>query len=227
MKIRTALLSVANKDGIVEFARELRALGFTSMASGGTGEYLQASDDALKERIKEIKAGCEKHELPGHECREVENLASSLVNSMKVESLTGVPPALGHQVVTLHHKIHGGLMATPAMLNELQEAPIFGRWIDLVYVGLYPMEAMIATPGATPEMVREKTDIGGPALLRSASKGRRIVLCKPGQCEEVLAWLHAGEPDSERFRLKLAAAAERHVADYVTASARYLESLAE
>jgi phosphoribosylaminoimidazolecarboxamide formyltransferase / IMP cyclohydrolase len=128
---------------------------------------------------------------------------------------------LGHRVVTLSREIHAGLLARdiPEDTEELKKlgVPVF----DLVCIDLYPLAAEIAKPGATAESVIEKTDIGGPALLRSAAKGRRIVICLPQQRAEVLRWLEEGEPHPKEFRQALAARAEAVVADYGLASARF------
>src|SRR3989344_2240264 len=81
------------------------------------------------------------------------------------------PPMLGHRVVTLSRELHAGLLSTEADAAELEKLGV--PRIDLVYVTLYPLEKTIADPKATPDDVLEKTDIGGPTLLRAAAKGRR------------------------------------------------------
>lgn len=139
-----------------------------------------------------------------------------------IASLAGVP-ILGHRVVTLSRKVYAALLATPADSQELENMGI--RPFGLVYVTLYPLEKTIADSHATPEEVLEKTDIGGPTLLRAAAKGRRFALSNPSQIEMLEKWLEDGEKQSEKdpLVLKLAAAAERRVADYVEASAQYWE----
>jgi phosphoribosylaminoimidazolecarboxamide formyltransferase/IMP cyclohydrolase len=124
-------------------------------------------------------------------------------------------------VVTLSREVHAGLLAQPtkADLKELETLGI--PFIDLVCVDLYPLAEEIAKPGATMESVIEKTDIGGPTMLRSAAKGRRIVVSQPKQRNQVLDWLKDGEPDSKNFLDKLAADAEAVIADYCLDSARY------
>lgn len=42
--MKRALISVSNKDGIVEFAKELDALGFEILSTGGTAKLLRAND---------------------------------------------------------------------------------------------------------------------------------------------------------------------------------------
>ncbi len=133
------------------------------------------------------------------------------------------PPILGHRVVTLSREIHAALLAaTKEDFEELKRLGI--EPIDLVYVTLYPLEKTRADPAATESEVIEKTDIGGPTLLRSAAKARRIVLSSPEQLDEFEKRLKSGTTVDEKYRAELAAAAERRVADYVDASARYWES---
>jgi phosphoribosylaminoimidazolecarboxamide formyltransferase/IMP cyclohydrolase len=132
-------------------------------------------------------------------------------------------PILGHRVVTLSRELHAGLLATAADQAELDKLGV--PRIDLVYVTLYPLEKTIADPAATPDDVLEKTDIGGPTLLRAAAKGRRLALSDPSQIALVESFVSDGELEDERERLAvhLAAAAERRVAEYVAASASYWE----
>ena len=135
-------------------------------------------------------------------------------------------PILGHRVVTLSRELHAGLLSTDADEAELQNLGV--PRIDLVYVTLYPLEQTIADPSASVANVIEKTDIGGPTLLRSAAKGRRLALSSPAQLDALEAWLKGGEDKNEEAKLvtKFAAAAERRVADYVSTSASYWEKQA-
>lgn len=135
------------------------------------------------------------------------------------------PPILGHRVVTLSREIYAGLLAaTEKDFAELERLNIPN--IDLVYVNLYPLEKEITNPQATPESVLEKTDIGGPTLLRAAAKGQRLALSNPKQIDILESWLKKGSPESEReqITLKFAAEAEKRVADYISASAIYWEN---
>ena len=148
-------------------------------------------------------------------------LADAGIDTTDVATLVGGAAILGHRVVTLSREVHAGLLARPVP-EDLAELDALGvPFIDLVCVDLYPLTDEIARSGATTESVIEKTDIGGPTMLRSAAKGRRVVVSLPEQRAEVLAWLAAGEPDAEAFRNDLAARAEAVIADYCLASARY------
>lgn len=182
--MKDALISVYNKDGIVEFAKELEALGFRIIASPGTAKVLE---DA--------------------------GLFVISTAAMVGEAI------LEHRVVTLSRKFHAGLLAKSGHRDLLDDIGI--PWIDLVCVDLYPLENEIAKPNATQESVLEQTDIGGVALLRSAAKGRRIVICNPADRMRVINWLKAGQPDRENFLAELAAKAEYTVSNYSLVSARY------
>lgn len=137
-----------------------------------------------------------------------------------VASLVGGGAILGHRVVTLSREVHAGLLARdiPEDLKELADLSI--PFIDLVCVDLYPLEEEIAKEGSTRESVIEKTDIGGPTMIRSAAKGGRVVICDPKDRMRVLEWLRAGGSD-EAFVKELAAKGEYTVAGYCLASARY------
>src|SRR4030042_7172780 len=80
---------------------------------------------------------------------------------------------LGHRVVTLSREVHAGLLATDEQLDELTNRLGLPR-LDLVCVDLYPLKKEIAKEGSTRESVTEMTDIGGPTMLRSGAKGRRV-----------------------------------------------------
>src|SRR5437867_3848895 len=71
-----------------------------------------------------------------------------------VAEISGQPAVLGHRVVTLVPHIHGGLMALPEMLEELERLGY--PWIDLCCVDLYPLKDEINKPGSTRESVIEK-----------------------------------------------------------------------
>ncbi len=188
---KCALLSVYDKTGIVEFARELIMLGYDILSSGGTAKTLREHG----------------------------------VTVTDVAEISGLKPILDHRVVTLTPQVHGGLLAKtedPKHLAELES--IGGRIIDLVCVDLYPLEAEIARAGATRESVIEKTDIGGPTMLSSAAKGRRIVVSDAADRNSVLGWLKEGQPDREEYLTLLAAKADAVVARYRLASARYQSS---
>lgn len=185
---KNALISVYNKEGIVEFAEGLHELDWNIYSSGGTAK----------------------------------KIAEEGVPVTDVAELVGGDAILGHRVVTLSREVHAGLLADrsdPAQLKELDELDI--PLIDLVCVDMYPLNQAIAD-GKNEDEILETTDVGGPTMLHSAAKGRRIVLSNAEQREPVLEWLENGRPNEVEFRRILAASAEAAVADYVGSSADFL-----
>jgi len=87
-----------------------------------------------------------------------------------VSEATGFPEMMDGRVKTLHPVIHGGLLAIRdnaehAAAMKAHDIPP----IDLVAINLYPFETTVAK-GADFETCIENIDIGGPALIRGASK---------------------------------------------------------
>ncbi|MEA5514760.1 bifunctional phosphoribosylaminoimidazolecarboxamide formyltransferase/IMP cyclohydrolase [Nodularia sp. UHCC 0506] len=144
----------------------------------------------------------------------------------KVSDYTGSPEILGGRVKTLHPRIHGGILARrdiPQHLTDLENNQI--RPIDLVVVNLYPFEETIAKPGVTLSEAVEQIDIGGPAMLRAASKNfaHLTVLCDPAQYEEYLQELGQNNGSASlEFRQKCALKGFSHTASYDQAIAAYL-----
>ena len=94
-------------------------------------------------------------------------IADAGVPVTDVAELTGLPAILGHRVVTLHPKIHGGILADPTDAEHVADMEHHGiEPIDLVVVNLYPFSS-------DPSI--ELIDIGGPAMVRAAAKNHAHV----------------------------------------------------
>jgi phosphoribosylaminoimidazolecarboxamide formyltransferase/IMP cyclohydrolase len=144
-----------------------------------------------------------------------------------VSELTHFPEMMDGRVKTLHPAVHGGLLAVrdnSAHVAAMKEHNILP--IDLLCVNLYPFQQTVAKPGVSFEEAIENIDIGGPAMIRSASKNHRFVLVvtSPDRYEKVLGDLrkHAGSSCSQH-RLKQAQHAFAHTAAYDAAIAEYLK----
>src|SRR3954452_11881218 len=132
-KITRALLSVYDKTGIVEFARELHTRGIELVSSGGTAKAI----------------------------------ADAGIPVTAVDDITGVPPILDHRVVTLHPKIHGGILADRSKASHDDDMATYGiQPFDVVVSNLYPFAQ---DPGI------ETIDVGGPAMVRAAAKNHAFV----------------------------------------------------
>ncbi|TSC76872.1 MAG: phosphoribosylaminoimidazolecarboxamide formyltransferase / IMP cyclohydrolase [Parcubacteria group bacterium Gr01-1014_31] len=137
-----------------------------------------------------------------------------------VAELVGGGPILGHRVVTLSREVHAGLLSRDIDIAELEALGI--PHIDLACIDFYPLGMEMTRPGSTLESVTEQTDIGGPTLLRSAAKGRRLVIGDPADRAMVLQWLRDGTANDPAKLRWLAAKAEFIVARYALLSASYL-----
>jgi len=172
--VSTALLSVYDKSGIVEFAESLHELGWSLVSSGGTARAI----------------------------------ADAGIPVTDVAELTGLPAILGHRVVTLHPKIHGGILADPTDAEHVADMALHGiEPIDLVVVNLYPFSS---DPGIG------LIDIGGPAMVRAAAKNHANVgvLVDPADYQPVLDELRAGGVLTDATRRRLARTAFAHTASY-------------
>lgn len=144
------------------------------------------------------------------------------VSVLDVAEIVG-PPILGHKVVTLSREIHAALLAddTPEEQAELDRIDV--PRIDLLYVNLYPLEQEAKNPARTLASILGKTDIGGPTMLRSAAKGRRIVLHSQSQFQYALGHLarrqDTTEEDWRKFIAGLVFNVEMEVSRYCSISA--------
>ena len=92
-----------------------------------------------------------------------------------VSEYTGFPEMLDGRVKTLHPLVHGGLLGIRGNAEHEAAMAQHGiQTIDLLVVNLYPFESTVAK-GADFETCIENIDIGGPALIRGASKNHNDV----------------------------------------------------
>src|ERR1700690_3183457 len=97
-------------------------------------------------------------------------LSDAGLNVLDVSDLTGFPEMMDGRVKTLHPAVHGGLLAirdNAAHTDAMRANNI--RPIDLLVVNLYPFEATTARGDDFADCI-ENIDIGGPAMIRAASK---------------------------------------------------------
>lgn len=125
-----------------------------------------------------------------------------------VSEYTGSPEMLDGRVKTLHPRIHGGLLSRRDNPKDMEEIKKHGiETIDMVVVNLYPFEETISKPGVTFAEAIENIDIGGPTMLRSASKNFQdvAVVVDPSDYEKVLEEMKNLNGDlSYKTRLELA-----------------------
>ncbi|HQU92047.1 MAG TPA: bifunctional phosphoribosylaminoimidazolecarboxamide formyltransferase/IMP cyclohydrolase [Pyrinomonadaceae bacterium] len=143
-----------------------------------------------------------------------------------VSAVTGFPEMMDGRVKTLHPKIHGAFLALRdneehiASMNQHGIEPI-----DLVVINLYPFEQTIAKDGVSLEEAVENIDIGGPAMIRSASKNWRsvAVVTDPRLYCGIVEELQSNDGSlSLQTRQRLAALAYTRTASYDLAISSYL-----
>lgn len=196
-KVKRALLSVSDKTGIVEFAKELSSLGIEILSTGGTAKTLKGAGLRVKD----------------------------------VSEYTKFPEMLGGRLKTLHPKIHGGLLwrrDDPKDEQEIKANKI--ESIDMVVVNLYPFEQTVSKADVTFDEAIENIDIGGPTMLRAASKNFRdvIVIVDPDDYGKIINELKTRDGEaSYDTKFYLAKKVFSHTARYDTLISNYLSRYGE
>jgi phosphoribosylaminoimidazolecarboxamide formyltransferase/IMP cyclohydrolase len=149
-------------------------------------------------------------------------LAALGIPVTRVEDLTGFPECLDGRVKTLHPRVHAGLLAdTSNAAHVAQLADLDVEPFQLLVSNLYPFQATVASGASAQECV-EQIDIGGPAMIRAASKNHAsvAVITDPARYPDALAALRAGGFTVDQRRA-LAGQAFAHTAAYDLAVATW------
>lgn len=142
-----------------------------------------------------------------------------------VSEVTGFPEMMDGRVKTLHPNVHGALLALRDDDEHLLAMAAHGiEPIDLLIVNLYPFEETVAK-GADHATCIENIDIGGPAMIRAASKNHKFVtvLTDPSDYQPFLDQMAAHDGATTlAFRQKMALSAYAKTAAYDTAVSAWL-----
>lgn len=195
--IKRALISVSDKRGVVDFAKDLTAAGVEILSTGGTAKSLRDAGIAVVE----------------------------------VSDYTGFPEMLDGRLKTLHPKIHGGLLSRRGNPKDMEDIEKHGiQPIDMVVVNLYPFEQTVSRANVTFEEAIENIDIGGPTMLRAASKNYQdvAVVVDPDDYTKIVDEMKSSKGElSKETRLNLAKKVFAHTARYDTLIADYLAGVTE
>ncbi|CAN5727495.1 bifunctional phosphoribosylaminoimidazolecarboxamide formyltransferase/IMP cyclohydrolase [soil metagenome] len=148
------------------------------------------------------------------------------IDVTEVADVTGFPEMMDGRVKTLHPKIHGAFLAlrdNEEHVASMQEHGI--EPIDLVVINLYPFEETVSKDGVSIEDAVENIDIGGPAMIRSASKNWRdvAVVTDPRLYDGIIDEMNANDCSlSLETRQRMAALAFTRTASYDLAISSYL-----
>jgi len=191
----TALLSVSDKTGIVEFAQELENLGWDVISSGGTAKTLKD------------------HLLACTEISEVTGFPEILDGRVKT-----LNPKIHGGILAIREKKDHLSQLKKYGINAIDIVAVslypFEETINKIPK---PLDKKIN------QDVIENIDIGGVALLRAAAKNYKdvLVICDPSDYATVIEKLKSKSVDEE-FKLTLASKAFRHTAYYDALISNYL-----
>ncbi|MBN1823231.1 MAG: bifunctional phosphoribosylaminoimidazolecarboxamide formyltransferase/IMP cyclohydrolase [Endomicrobiales bacterium] len=195
MRLKRALISVSDKTGITEFAKELASLGIEIVSSGGTSRTLSEN---------------------GVPCREISEITGfPEILDGRVKTLN--PKVHGGILSVRDNKDH------EEELKKHGIEPIDIVAVNLYPFEKTAEKHAKTKGGKVHEDVIENIDIGGVALIRAAAKNFNdvLVVCDSSDYKKVTAALKSGDVPYE-FRAELAAKAFRHTAYYDSVISGYL-----
>tara|TARA_B100000700_G_scaffold331676_1_gene466914 strand:- start:2639 stop:4207 length:1569 start_codon:yes stop_codon:yes gene_type:complete len=146
-----------------------------------------------------------------------------------VSDITGFPEMLDGRVKTLHPKIHAGILAireNPQHKIDLESESV--KPIDLVIVNFYPFEKTIENEDVSFQEVIENIDIGGPTIVRAASKNFQdvTVIVDPSDYESVIKEISKNNLDvNKETNYEFAKKAFAYVTKYDAAISNHLGKL--
>ena len=193
--IRNALISVSEKSGLVQFAKDLSDAGVKILSTGGTHRLL------LENRV-EVREVSDYTEFP----------------EMMDGRVKTLHPRIHGGLLGRRNADGSGIDADVMQAHGIDS-------IDLLIVNLYPFEKTVANPDCDLETAIENIDIGGPAMVRSAAKNFEsvAVVVDVEDYPKILEEMTANKGALSRAtRFKLAVKAFEHVSRYDAAISNYL-----
>ncbi|HDP25909.1 MAG TPA: bifunctional phosphoribosylaminoimidazolecarboxamide formyltransferase/IMP cyclohydrolase [Deltaproteobacteria bacterium] len=155
-------------------------------------------------------------------------LVENAVPVRDISDYTGFPEMMDGRLKTLHPKVHGGMLAIRDNSEHITAMAQHGiSPIDMLVVNLYEFEKTVAR-GATLEEAIENIDIGGPAMVRAASKNYRYVtvVTDPKEYPLIIDEMQqTGGSVSEKTNFELARNAFSLTARYDAAISNYLQGI--
>jgi phosphoribosylaminoimidazolecarboxamide formyltransferase/IMP cyclohydrolase len=194
--MRTALVSVSDKTGLVDFIKKMKEIE-------GLSDLRIISTSSTSKFLKEN----------GLECT-------------PIEDVTKFPEILDGRVKTLHPNVFAGILArdTDEDRKTLKDHSI--HEIDFVVVNLYPFEKKLKENLSEPQMVEQVDIGGPSLLRAAAKNFKRtVVACQPEQYDTIIAELEQNKGTTTfEFRRKLAQAVFQRTAQYDTYISNYFMS---
>ena len=144
-------------------------------------------------------------------------LKDSGLSVKEISEFTNFPEMMDGRLKTLHPKVHGGLLAVLDNANHVksaQENDILS--IDLLVVNLYPFVETVKKTDDEATII-ENIDIGGPAMVPSASKNfaYKTVITDASQYDNLVEEINKNSGSTSfEFRKNMAIQAFKDIAEY-------------
>jgi len=190
--VKNVLISVSDKTGLDVFIPQLIKINpdLKIFSTGGTFSKIQ--------------------EIIG------DDVAST--NLVQVSDYTGQPETQGGLVKTLDFRIYLGLLTETYNKSHQEDIKrTKSEVIDMVVVNLYPFQEVIKKADVTVEDARGNIDIGGPTMIRAASKNfiRVLSIVDPLDYQKITEELEVSNCKvSLETRFNMAKKAFAHTAEY-------------
>ena len=185
MYMKLALVSISNKDNIINISNFLLEHNYNIISTGSTYKHLLNNINLnYKNRIISAEDFTEYHEI-----------------------LEGCDK-------TLHPKIYDGLLFDSKIESHKKDEEKISQ-ISLVIVNLYPFSEVVNNSESKELNIIENIDIGGVSLLRAAAKNYKnvISLCRPEDYNNFITNYNEIINSDEQKKMYAAKAFE-HVTDY-------------
>ncbi len=147
---------------------------------------------------------------------------------IEVSNYTNVPEILNGRLKTLHPKIHAGILSDrKKKLHRKQLKKLNFDEIDFVITNFYPFEKILQTTKNHNHIIKN-IDIGGPAMVRAASKNYKYVtvITNPNQYIKLIEQLKKNNGYTNlNFRKQLCEAAFMETAYYDSVISNYFNTI--
>ena len=144
-----------------------------------------------------------------------------------ISEVTRFPECFDGRVKTLHPNVEGGILAVRDNDKHKQQMEELGiEPIDMVVCNLYPFKQTVLKEGVSHEEIIENIDIGGPTMIRAASKNYPFVtvITDPEDYERVIGEIRKEGDTSLATKELLAAKVFVHTAHYDALIANYFSN---
>jgi len=178
-----------------------------------------------KNNLKKLLVTLSKHKIKlissGNTYKEIKKLN---FDCTEISKYTNFSEILDGRVKTLHPKIYAGILSKRNLKSHKKdlENNNFSE-IDLVIVNFYPFEKTLKTTKNHSKII-ENIDIGGPSMVRAASKNYNdvVVITNTNQYDELITEINSyNGRTSKNFRQRMSEEAFSETAQYDSIISNY------